>query len=187
MNYYLNGQKLPEGQPFTIGGFVYPWDYLEVTSTEKLATLGISVLPPVAEFDSRFYWFSDVPKNLEDVISKDEEGNDRYEFTEENYLEDGVMKYRRIYSDKKIVQEGLKTTNIKLVKQTVNNLLSQTDWVWFRKAERDVNVPADIQAQRDAILAECDRLETEIAAATTVEELIAAVNSQRWDRLQQSA
>jgi hypothetical protein len=72
---------------------------------------------------------------------------------------------------------GLKTQYINQYKQTVNTTLSSTDWMVVRKLERNIDIPAETSAKRAAVIAEANRLETAIAAVTTVEELIAVVES----------
>ena len=72
---------------------------------------------------------------------------------------------------------GLKTQYINQFKSTANNLLSATDWMIVRKIERNVDIPVDTAAKRAAIVAEANRLETAIAAVTTVEQLISVVES----------
>jgi hypothetical protein len=72
---------------------------------------------------------------------------------------------------------GLKTQYINQYKQAANSMLASTDWMIVRKLERDIDVPSEMAAKRAAVVAEADRLETVITAVTTVEELIAAVNS----------
>lgn len=72
---------------------------------------------------------------------------------------------------------GLKSQYIAQVKDIANKSLSETDWMLVRKIERSVDVPAEVVDQRAAIIAEANRKEAAISAATTVEELIAAVNS----------
>jgi hypothetical protein len=66
------------------------------------------------------------------------------------------------------------------VKDTANKLLSQTDWMYIRKMERNVEVPADTVTYRAAVIAECVRLVTAINACNNVEELISVVSSQSW-------
>ena len=46
-----------------------------------------------------------------------------------------------------------------------------------RKIERNIDIPEETANQRAAIVAEYDRLETAINAATTVQQLITAVDS----------
>ena len=109
--------------------------------------------------DQRFYWvtfshyevngsvvtrtYTNTPKALEDVTNEDAS-----------------------------VTQGLKSTLIEQAKQAANSQLAQTDWTVVRKAERNIDIPADIAAKRAAILAECDAKITSIQSATTVEELM---------------
>jgi hypothetical protein len=78
--------------------------------------------------------------------------------------------------------QNLKDNWTRSFKSIANSHLRETDWVVVRKAERDVAIPEDIAAQRAAILAEADRLETAIAGCADVEALISVVNSQAWPR-----
>jgi hypothetical protein len=83
-------------------------------------------------------------------------------------------------STERLVTKGLKSQWTSQVKQTAGSMLAQTDWMVVRKAERNVDIPATVVAKRAAIVAECDRLETAIAACTTVEALIVVVGNQGW-------
>ena len=78
--------------------------------------------------------------------------------------------------------DGLKTLWTAQVKETANKLLSQTDWMIIRKIERSVNVPAETTTFRQAVIAECTRLVTDIANAANVSALIAVVTAQGWPR-----
>ena len=49
-----------------------------------------------------------------------------------------------------------------------------------RKIERSVDVPADMVTYRAAVITEANRLTTAITAATTVTQLITAINSISW-------
>jgi len=71
-----------------------------------------------------------------------------------------------------VTTKGLKSTLIEQAKQAANSRLAQTDWVVVRKAERNIDIPADVAAERAAILAECDAKITNIQSATTVEGLM---------------
>ena len=75
---------------------------------------------------------------------------------------------------------GLKTQWISQFKDSTNKLLASSDWMIIRKLERDIDVPASVSSYRSAVIAESNRLETAINAATDVEELITAVNSANW-------
>ena len=76
--------------------------------------------------------------------------------------------------------QGLKSQYIAQFKQTANSMLSQTDWTVIRKAERNVDIPADVAAKRAAILAECDRLTAAVTAAQDMPSFITAVQSANW-------
>ena len=71
--------------------------------------------------------------------------------------------------------DQLKAQWIAQVKNNANAALTQTDWMVIRKAERNIDVPADTTAARAAIIDAANAKEAAITAATTVEELIAAV------------
>lgn len=75
---------------------------------------------------------------------------------------------------------GLRSQYIAQFKQTANSMLSQTDWTVIRKAERGVEIPAEVAAKRAAILAECDRLTAAVTAAQDMPAFIAAVQSANW-------
>ena len=121
--------------------------------------------------DERFYWvafgsysvgetyvtrnYVNTPKALEDVTETPEGGEP-------------------------ITTQGLKSQYIAQFKQTANSMLSQTDWTVIRKAERNVDIPADVAAKRAAILAECDRLTAAVTAAQDMPSFITAVQSANW-------
>jgi hypothetical protein len=74
-----------------------------------------------------------------------------------------------------VTTKGLKSQWIAQNKASANSQLASTDWMVIRKAERDVAIPAEVVAERAAIIAECNAKEAAITAATTMEQLIAVV------------
>ena len=121
--------------------------------------------------DERFYWvtfdsysvgevyvtrnYVNTPKALEDVTETPEGGEP-------------------------ITTQGLKSQYIAQFKQIANSMLAPTDWTVIRKAERNVDIPADVAAKRAAILAECDRLTAAVTAAQDMPSFITAVQSANW-------
>ena len=119
--------------------------------------------------DQRFYWvtpanpslqlvdgvptrlYTNTPKELEDVIETPEG------------------------QEEEVTTIGLKTQWIAQVKENANKGLAATDWYVIRKAERDVAIPAEVTAERQAIIDACTAKEAAITAATTIEELMTAV------------
>lgn len=64
--FLLNGKHLPEGTSFKdANGTQYPPQWLNTsTEAEKLA-IGITWVADPIPFDSRFYWDTNLPKNLD--------------------------------------------------------------------------------------------------------------------------
>jgi len=127
--------------------------------------------------DDRYYWvtanpdgsYTATPKALEDREEVDQDGNPLYV----KVLGEVDGKPAMVDSAKRLVTKGLKSNHIAQVKQAANSILSQTDWMVIRKAERNIDIPADTVAYRAAVVAKAAELETAISAVTSVEELIA--------------
>ena len=123
--------------------------------------------------DDRYYWvtanpdgsYTGVPKELEDREESDENGNPLYVKVynkETEQMEDTA---------ERLVTKGLKSNHIAQVKHNTNMTLTQTDWYVIRKAERNVDIPADVATYRAAVVAWATATEASITAVTTVEEL----------------
>ncbi len=80
--------------------------------------------------------------------------------------------------------DQLKTQWVAQVKDTAGKLLAQTDWMVIRKLERSVDLPAEVVTERAAIVAECNRLETDINACADVPALVTVVTTQAWPEKQ---
>ena len=170
--FLLNGKILPVGRAFTHGEVQYPANWLNLTTLEEKQAIGITEEPDPVRADDRYYWNGDInnPKMLEDREEVDEDGNPMWvKVLDNSDPSNPVM----VDSDERLVTRGLKYTKTQEVKQTTNSLLASTDWMVIRKAERDVAIPDNVAAFRQAVINKCSELETAIAAATTVEELIA--------------
>ena len=89
--------------------------------------------------------------------------------------------YWGVNNPKDLVQ--LKSNWNRQVKDTTNKLLASSDWMVIRKAERNINIPEDIVTYRAAVLTECDRLLTAIAACSDVPSLVTVVMAQNWPAL----
>jgi hypothetical protein len=117
--------------------------------------------------DERFYWvtfshyevqadkavrvYTNTPKALEDVTE-----------TPEGQTEP-------------VTTKGLKSQWIAQAKAAAGSALAATDWMVIRKAERGVDIPAEVAAERAKIISDCTAKEVAISAAATVEALIAVV------------
>ena len=176
MAYKLNGKTLQIGRPFVVNGNQYPRNWLQLSTQEDRDNLGITWEDDPVRADDRYYWDGNVdnPKALDDVNEVDEEGNPVYVQVwnpDTEQMED---------TDEQVVTRGLKWVSTQEVKRTAGTILAQTDWYVTRLNEKSTAIPADITAERDAVRAECDRLETAIAAVTTVSDLMDVMQSQDW-------
>ena len=63
--FLLNGKPLAVDTPFEIDGTSYPANWLRLASLEEKNAVGITEVPDEnVEYDSRFYWGVDNPKDL---------------------------------------------------------------------------------------------------------------------------
>lgn len=122
--------------------------------------------------DQRFFWVTPANPAIQLInglptrvyINTPKELEDRPEVTEEGEpLLDA--------DGNQVITKGLKSQWISQVKENANKSLAPTDWVVTRKAERGVEIPADIAAERAQIIADCEAKEVAIQACTAVEEL----------------
>lgn len=174
--FLLNGQPLSVGRAFTYMGIQYPANWLQLASEAEKAAISITWVADPVRADDRFYWNGDInnPKMLEDRLEVKEDGTPLWEQTYDPVTESMVD------TDVQVVTRGLKHNWTAQVKDTAGKMLAESDWYVTRKMERNIDMPVKVAEKRSAIRAECDRLETAIAACTTVEELINVVSNQNW-------
>ena len=179
MAYKLNGRTLPIDRGFTHNEIQYPSNWLRLASQEDKDAIGITWEADPVRADDRYYWNGELnkPKMLDDKLEVDEDNNPLWEKVLDNSdPENPVM----VDTNVRLKTLGLKSNMIAQVKHTAGTLLAQTDWYVTRKSEKAVDIPVDVEAKREAVRTECDRLEAAIAAVTTVEELISVMNNQNW-------
>ena len=119
--------------------------------------------------------YTNTAKRLNDEDAKDADGNQVYVQVQNS---DGDW----VNSSTKIINQGLKSVMTEQVKDTTNKLLSTTDWMIIRKVERSVNVPSATETYRNAVLAECGRLESAIAGVSDVDALKVVMDGQNWPK-----
>ena len=175
--FLLNGNRLAEGISFyDANGTQYPPQWLNVSTEEQKAAIGITWVADAVRADDRFYWDGDVntPKALEDKLEVKEDGSPLYKQVYDKATESMVN------TTEQVVTKGLKSNFIAQVKDTAGKLLNATDWYVIRKAERAIDIPAEVVLKRTQIITESNRLEADIQASTTVEALIEVLNAQNW-------
>jgi hypothetical protein len=172
-----NDTTIPLDTPFTIDGTSYPANWLRLTSLAEKQAVGITEVADVTTtYDDRFFWSADNPKLLNDREESDKDGKPMY--VKVLGVVDG--KPAMVDSTERLVTKGLKSNWTAQVKDTANKLLSQTDWMVIRKAERNVDVPAETTTYRQAVITEVTRLVTAIDGCTDVPSLITIVMAQNW-------
>ena len=187
-----NGNIVQLIQPdvgFTIGEKQYSARFIRNATEAERKAVGVYEIIYGQQQDQRFYWvdgpkyrvnetnqtveatFSATPKAIEDKEESDAQGNPLYV----QVL--GVVNGQpaMVDSTERLVTKGLKSNFIAQAKAAANSELAQTDWMVIRKAERNVEIPGDVMADRAAVVALCAEKEAAIAACTTVEQLMAVV------------
>ena len=168
--FQLNGNPISIDSEQVIGGIRYP----HLRDPALREQLGVVEVADAPDYDQRFYWGVGNSKLLNDREESDKQGNPMYVKVYDAATQSMVD------STERLITKGLKSQWIAQVKDTAGKMLAQTDWMVIRKAERNVDIPADVFTKRAAIVAECDRLEAAIAACADVEALIAVVSNQNW-------
>jgi len=189
-----NGNIVQLIQPdvgFTIGEKQYSARFIRNATEAERKAVGVYEIIYGQQQDQRFYWvdgpkyrvnetnqtveatFSATPKAIEDKEESDAQGNPLYvqEYDPAANNGQGAM----VNTTERLVTKGLKSQWIAQTKAAANSELAQTDWMVIRKAERNVEIPGDVMADRAAVLALCAEKEAAIAACTTVEQLMVAV------------
>ncbi len=172
--FQLDNKPLALDTPFTHAGIQYPANWLRLASPQERAAIGITEVVDPVIYDDRFYWGVNSPKQLEDRDEVDQYGEPLY--VQEYDAKTNSM----INSSKRLVTKGLKSTWSAQIKDTTNKLLSATDWMIIRKAERDVAIPVSTISYRADVLTECDRLLAAITDSNTVDKLANVLANQNW-------
>jgi hypothetical protein len=187
-----NGNIVQLIQPdvgFTIGEKQYSARFIRNATEAERKSVGVYEIIYGQQQDQRFYWvtgpnyrvnetnqtveatFSATPKAIEDKEESDAQGNPLYV----QVLGEVNGQPAMVDSTERLVTKGLKSQWIAQTKAAANSELAQTDWMVIRKAERNVEIPGDVMADRAAVVALCAEKEAAIAACTTVEQLMAVV------------
>ena len=171
MPYKINNKVIPLDSPFTTeDGVQRPANWIRLATEEEKSAIGLVWEADPVRASDVFYWNGDInlPKALEDKEEVDQDGNPLYVKVLDNT---DPLNPVMVDSTERLVTKGLKSNFIAQVKQTAGSILSQTDWMVIRKAERDVAIPTATVAYRASVVAKADELEVAIKAVTTVEEL----------------
>jgi hypothetical protein len=173
--FQLNGQAISIDRAYTAPDGT---KYANLRNPAIRSALGVVEVPDPESYDQRFWWGVGNPKLLDDREEVDENGDPMFVKVLGEVNGEPAM----VDSDERLVTKGLKSQWVAQIKDTAGSLLSKTDWMVIRKAERDVAIPESTQAYRAAVIAEADRIEEAIKDCTSVEQLIAVINNQSWPK-----
>lgn len=147
MFYIAPNQYIQDGAPFTVNGTSYPAGWLNASSAEEKAAIGLVEVTVVGQReDDRFYWVSES-------------------------LADGVLTYTNTPKD----LDGLKTQWVKQINQTAYSLLLPSDWMVVKALETSSTVPAEWTTYRAAVRSTATATVAAIDAVTDVAALQAAI------------
>ena len=164
-------QILQMDVPFSVGDKHYSSNFLRTSSAQEKIEAGVWEIIEGQRPDDRFYWVSGPAYRVVEVSNT----------VEASYS--GTAKQLDDVTEDEVTTKGLKSQFVAQIKSQASSQLAATDWMVIRKVERNVDIPAETVTFRDAVVTECNRLETAINAATTVEELIAALGTANWPAL----
>ena len=141
------GQVIKElkGGPYTDeAGTQYPASIFSVWSVDELISINI-------------YPLLHTSNNLDAKVER-ETGS--YEYT----INDKSVSKLKAKSDLDI--DKVKSTEISLVKNTQNTILSSSDLYYIRKTDKGTAIPTDVQNYRDAVRTAGDKMVTDITAVS---------------------
>ena len=147
-----DGQYINEGQAFTIGDTQYPANWLNLSTPEEKAEIG-----------------------LEEVIAINQPFNPIYYWTGET-LEQATLTYTGTPKDLLDVQGNAVTQ----VNQSAYTLLFPTDWMVVRAIETSTTVAPDWNAWRESIRQYAADKTIAIKATTNVNEVETVMNNLSW-------
>ena len=157
-----------------IGDVRYPAKIFQLWSQSELNAIGIyEVITDSTNYkDPEYYintneqysfannqvtksWGTATPKRLDDENAVDENG-------------DPVLDSNGV----QLVNYGLKTEKIRIIKEQASNLLSKHDWQVVKATEvADYSVPTEITTYRSNVRSKSNEMETSINNCTTVDQL----------------
>ena len=137
---------LPEGTAFEIDGVQYPANWLNLSTPEEKAAVGVVDVVYAERPDDKYYWVSEAAP----------------------VYANGVVTVSFTATPKDFAQ--CQQNAITSVKQTAFSILAPTDYIDTRNL-RDPSYKVEWMAWRESILETCRAYVAQIEACTTVQEL----------------
>ena len=147
-----DGQYIYAGNQFTIDGVEYPANWLNLSTAEEKAAIG-----------------------LEEVIATNSPANDQYYWVSTE-LNEATLTYVNTPKD----LDTVKSNSIAQINQTAYSILLPSDWMVVKSVETGTQVPANWNTWRQSIRTTADTSRTQVAAATDVDEVQTIMGSITW-------
>lgn len=147
-----DGQYIYAGNQFTIDGVEYPANWLNLSTPEEKAAIG-----------------------LEEVIATNSPANDQYYWVSTE-LNEATLTYVNTPKD----LDTVKSNSISQINQTAYSILLPSDWMVVKSVETGTQVPANWNTWRQSIRTTADTARTAVAEATDVDEVQTIMGSITW-------
>lgn len=145
-------QYVQEGTQFTLGDVTYPPQWLNQSTPEQKAAIGlVEVVATNSPANQTYYWVSETLNGAE-------------------------LTYTNTPKD----LDNLKEQMIAQTNSTAYSLLFPSDWMVVKAVETQGAVDPDWNTYRAAVRSTADQTKTAIAATTTVEELETVMTNVAW-------
>lgn len=138
-----SNQYIQEGNPFSIDGIQYPSNWLNLSTPEQKAELG-----------------------LEEVITTNFPKNDQYYWVSQE-LVGATLSYTNTPKD----LDQIKQTAIGKIQQTAYTMLLPSDWMVTRFLENGTEIPSEWKTWRESVRKTATDTIALFEAATTVDEI----------------
>ena len=147
-----DGQYIQEGTQFTIDGVEYPSNWLNLSTPEEKAAIG-----------------------LEEVIATNNPANDQYYWVSTE-LNEATLTYVNTPKD----LDTVKSNSIAQINQTAYSILLPSDWMVVKSVETGTPVATEWNTWRQSIRTTADTTRTAIADAVDVEEVQTIMGNITW-------
>lgn len=148
-----SNQYITEGMPFTIDDVQYPSNWLNLTTPEEKAALGLVEVVTVGERkDDRYYWNSEV-------------------------LEGATLTITNLPKD----LDEVKKNAVAQVNQTAYLTMLPSDWMATKAFETGTTVPTDWATWRESIRQTARTATADIGSSTDVDGVKAIMDNIAWN------
>lgn len=150
----LDGQYIQEGQQFTIRGVEYPSNWLNLSTPEEKAALGLEeVIATNQPYDPVYYWTGEI-----------------------------LDKATLTYTGTPKALTDVKSNAINQVNNSAYSILFPTDWMSIKAIETSVPMPANWRSWRESIRTTAASTVSLIEAAADVNAVAVIMGNIAWPK-----